>query len=89
MRKPVLTGTRFIGLMKSDAMKLRVLILCLVLIFSWEPPNIFACGFTAARSFGSMSGLKRFPTDVVISAAVGEVIGRVLAHHRHDSSNQN
>src|SRR5262249_18837377 len=39
-------------------------------------------GFATAASLASMSGPKRFPTDVLISAAAGEVIGRILTHHR-------
>jgi hypothetical protein len=42
--------------------------------------------FAAAASVASMSGPKRFPTDVLVSAAVGEVIGRILARH-HGSKN--
>jgi hypothetical protein len=43
-------------------------------------------GFATAVSIASMSGPKRFPTDMVVSAAVGEIIGRLVTHHanKHD-----
>jgi len=40
-------------------------------------------GFATAVTVSSMSGPKRFPSEVLIGAAVGEIIGRVLTHHRH------
>jgi hypothetical protein len=42
-------------------------------------------GFATAVSFASIRGPKRFPSDVLISAAVGEVIGRVMARHHNQN----
>ena len=41
-------------------------------------------GFATAVSLSSMTGPKRLPSDVLVSAAVGEIIGRLLTHHREN-----
>jgi len=40
-------------------------------------------GFATAATLSTMSGPKHFPSEVLIGAAVGEVVGRLVTH-RHD-----
>ncbi len=43
---------------------------------------IGAYGFAAAASYSQSPNQKRFPADVLISAVAGEIIGRLVTHHR-------
>ncbi len=43
-------------------------------------------GFAAAVSFARIGGLNHFPSDVLVGAVIGELIGRyVVHHHAHPS----
>jgi membrane-associated phospholipid phosphatase len=38
-------------------------------------------GFAAAVSFARVGGLNHFPSDVLVGAVIGELIGRYVVHH--------
>jgi hypothetical protein len=47
-----------------------------------KPALILAAyGFAAAASYSRRPDQTRFPTDVLVNAAVGEIIGRLMARH--------
>jgi membrane-associated phospholipid phosphatase len=38
-------------------------------------------GFATAVSFARVGGLNHFPSDVLVGAVIGELIGRYVVHH--------
>ncbi len=42
-------------------------------------------GFAAAVSFARIGGLNHFPSDVLVGAVIGELIGRYVVHHHAHS----